>query len=114
MLEIFLAEVGEIRPDDIQQLQYHRGDAGKVTGAKLSLERLRDLPGDDPGRESLRIHFHFAGGKDCVNSQGLQEFQVTVQVSRVIGEVLGRVELFGVDENRDHDDIALPFGLADE
>ena len=82
--------------------------------AELSLERIRHLTRHNHRGKPTGVHVLFAWRENCVNSKGLDTFQVLAEVSGIGGQIFGGVELFGVDENRDDDDIALAFGLADE
>ena len=57
LLRVLLAEVGDVRPDHVEQLRDDGADAGEVAGASFgSFEDVGQAVDADGGREALGVH----------------------------------------------------------
>ena len=54
LLRVLLAEVGRVRPDDVEELAADRGDGPEVPRPELALEHRAQLGHVDPGLEARR------------------------------------------------------------
>ncbi len=112
---VFLAEEGEIRLDDVEELGDDGGDAAEVRGAGAAVEAGADFGDVDPGAAgAVGVHVGGGGGEEEVHAFGLEEPAVGFPGAGVFGQIFVRGELGGVDEEGDGDEIALCFGGADQ
>jgi hypothetical protein len=114
LLRVLLAEVGPVRPDDVEELEADRRHSAEVPGTGAPFQLIREAFDLHPGPEALRIHL--LGGRDeqVVDPRGLRERGVGLFVARVALEVLPLPELGRVDEDRGDDDVVLPPGGLEE
>src|SRR5581483_4216244 len=96
---IFLAEKGEVRLDDVEQLCDHCGHATKMSRPRPPAQALAQPFHDDPGNGSGRIHFLNRWSEYQVNFFPLQHRAVALERARILGEVFGRPKLRGVYED---------------
>ena len=115
LLRVLLAEERHVGPDHVQQLGHDGGDAVEVAhAAVLALERLGQAAHVDRRREARRIDLVERGREEQVGAGLGRQRGVALLVARVGGQVAGLVELRGVDEERDDDDVARRARVADE
>ncbi len=107
LLRVLLAEVGDLRRHDVEQLRHHGRHTFEVTGALLALESLAHASHDDARRKPRRIDLVGRRCEEQVDARLLRERGVARLVSWISGEVLGRAELQRVHERRHDDQIAL-------
>jgi hypothetical protein len=109
LLGVFLPEKGQVRLDDMEELEDNRGDSFEVAGPRAAAEFVLQNGNLDGGLVSFGIHLLGTGNKKIIDGLSLQEPRVPVEVPRIPVEVLSRPELEGVDENADHSHVsALP------
>ena len=108
LLVILLAEDCDVRVDDHEELQDDGRDAAKVTGTMRAAERLREPLHRDRRLRPVRVDVVRIGREEHVDTRGGEERAVMFQVARIAREVVGAVELRGVDEDRGHDEIGVP------
>ena len=106
LLVVLLAEERDVRADDVEQLRddgQHPGEVARAAprpparrpsgpGSTVASWRPRGYMSSTPGREHQ------------LDALVAADLQVRLQRARVAGEVLGRAELQGVDEDRHRDD----------
>jgi hypothetical protein len=114
LLRVLLAEVGEVRADDVEENRQDGGDAAKVAGTRCAFELLGEAFDFDVGGKVFRVNFFGRRGEDVVHVVIGESHRVFRQIARVAREVFLRPELFGVDEDRDDHDIAHAPRLAHE
>ncbi len=71
LLGVLLAEVGVVRPDQVEQDGDDRRDAIEMAGPRGALERPGDRTDRDDGVEAGRIDLRRVGGEDDVDALGL-------------------------------------------
>ena len=113
LLRVLLAEVGAARPDDVEELEAHGGDAAEVAGTGAPSSGFEAPPppprsGTPAGRArpatartGSRLLSASACGASCARRAGS-------------GEILPRAELRRVDEEAHHHEVVLGARGADE
>ena len=112
LLGVLLAEVGAIRPDDVEELQADRGHAAEMPRPELAFQLAAELSDVDPGSVAVRVHLLGRGREEDVDAGLLGELRIALLVARIAVEVLAGRELGRVhEEARDDDVILCPRGL---
>ncbi len=102
LLEVLLAEEGQLRARQGEELGDHRAHAAEMAGAARAAERLGERARLDPGLEAGRIELlGRARGEDEARAGLLALLEIAVEVARVAGEILAGPELGRVDEDGD-------------
>ena len=112
LLRVLLAEVRDIRPHDVEQLQAHGRDAAEVIGTVCALgaRALRI----DPGVEAGRIELFHRRRKQDVDARFPCDVRIACLVARIAVEVVVRAELRGVHEERHDGDVAFRTRCAEQ
>ena len=104
LLVILLAKAGHIRLYQIEQLGDDGTDTTEVTRTQRPLQQIGETRHLDEGlaRQPLRIHDLRGRGEHHIDTGRFQRSAILLQSARVVGEILGLVELHRVDEDADH------------
>src|SRR5207248_6172916 len=81
LLRVLLAEVGTLRPDEVEQLQADGGDAAEVAGPGRALGS--GLAGIDPGGEARWVELLGRRREHDVDSFRRRDLEVALLVTRV-------------------------------
>lgn len=114
LLGIFLAEDGEVRADDVEELADDGGDTAKEDGAGDAAEGRHHVVEVKPGLVAGGIHHGVVGGEDDVATDVFKHVEVALHVAGVGGEVFVRGELGGVDVDAGHEGVGPLPGDAHE
>ena len=114
LLEVFLAEDGDVGLDDVEEFGNDGADAAEVGGALGAFEGLGEEGFLDPSGVILRVEVGGVGEEDGVGAFGLAEGEVVLLAAGVGVVILVGGELGGVDEDGDDDAVAALLGQADE
>src|SRR6185369_5298985 len=95
-------------------LEHDRGHSAEMAGPALAFERHGDRPDVHVGLEPGGIDLLDGGGEEEVAAGPGEKVLVAVEVPRVAGQVLGRSELFRVDEDARRDVTVLASRALDE
>ena len=106
LLGVLAAEVGDVRPDDREELQAGRCDAPKMARAGLALEPECRALRLDPGREPVGIELGRRRGEEQVDAGRRRPLLVGCEIARVGGEVARVGELRRVEEQARDDEVA--------
>ena len=96
-----LTKDGDVGLDETEQATNNRGDSVKVTWAEFALKHIGQTHDRYIGGEALRVDFLGLGHIDRVDTEWGQLLCVLDFGARIIGQILGVVELFGVHKDRD-------------
>ena len=114
LLEVLLAEIGACGAAPREELAHNLRHAVEVARAHGALHDFGHRAEVEPAGVGLGIYL-FGSGDECVVDAGrLEECGVGVFGARVGAEVVGVVELRGVDEDAHHNDIVLGTGAVDQ
>ncbi len=114
LLRVLLAEDGDIRAGEIEQLQADRADAAEMDGAGKTAKRLRQRCFRYPCGEVRSVHVRRRGIEDGVHAAFAAEPFVPFEIARIFVKVFVGAELRGIDENGDDDLVRLRFGDVHE
>ena len=114
LLEVLLAEVGRVGCGDIEHLDDDGGHSFEMVRSVLSFEDLAESSDVDGGLSVGWVDGVFVGREDEVDVECAAGCQVVLESSGVELEVVGVVELWGIDEQRDHDESTIGHGLLDQ
>ena len=114
LLGVFLAEIGAVWPDYVEELGDDGGDADEVAGSRGAFVEVGDGAWVDLGGGAGVVHPLGGGGEDEAHPCGFEHGEVAVQVSGVGGEVLALAELGRVDEYGGGYGVVLCGGAFDE
>ena len=104
LLSVFLAEGGDVRPDDLEELGDDGRHPAEVPGAARPLEAVGEPRHLDERARPLRVDLLGLGGEDDVHPFLREHLDVAGEVARVACQVFVRPELRGIDEDRhDHE-----------
>ena len=84
----------------------------KWPGTRAAAKFVAQAFDRDVGDGARGIHFFHAGSKNQVHAVLLQQFAIAIKVARILGQVFVGAELERIDEDRNHDQIALRLGRA--
>src|SRR6185503_8575474 len=107
-------EIGIMRLNCVEQLCNDRCHAFKMTWSHCTFKRICHLLHLDPGLIPLWIHALSRGHPNQVCAERLDQFQVAVQVARILREVLTGTELSRVDKDGDNHMLTFVSGAANE
>ena len=114
LLEVLLAEEGQVRLDHVEELGHHRGHAPEMPGPELAAEGFPGPSGIHVGAEARGVDFREFRQEEDVDAHAQAEVLVALQVLGVLGQILGGAELGGVHEDGDHCPAAAGGALAYE
>ena len=114
LLEVFLAEVAAIWLSELEEAAYHNGNAGEVAWTARSFHHLFYLAEVIDGGYGFGVHLLDRGGEGYVGAGFLEQGEVVLDGAGILLEVFLVVELYGVDEDADYDDVVLLAGTLDE
>jgi hypothetical protein len=115
LLEILLAEDGEIGPDLREQFADHGGDAAEEMRPEAILQTRDSRPfGEDLRGEAVRVHGLDPGIPDQIDILGGKPGDIGLPGARVGTEILRWRELGGVDEDRDDHLLGAAFGQPNQ
>ncbi len=106
LLKILVAEQGQIRLHDVEQLGHYRGYAVEVAGAACPAKRQRQVTDPDGSLKPGRIHLCCRRGEDNIHTALSGNGAVPFQVAGVALKVLGGTELDRVDKDGEYQDVA--------
>ena len=101
LLVVFLAEEGQVRLDDVEELGHHRGHTAEVSRAGGPAEVLGHVVHLDGCLKTVGVHLPGRGVKANIHTDVLDEREVPLHITRILCIVLARPELRGVDEDAD-------------
>lgn len=114
LLKILFTEISALGIGDLEQFRYDRQHAGEMTGpvgaAEFAAEFafLNRIPG------AVGIHLGDAWSKNDIDAGLSHEREIGIERARVFLEIVGFVELRGIDEDRgEHDDVFPSGGLKE-
>src|SRR5688572_18034999 len=107
LLRVLFAEVCDVRPDDLEQLQDDGRDAPEMSGPVSTAAMLGERAGVNRARRRTGVHLPSRWGEDDVNAKRLAEREIGVDRPRIPFEVVGTIELKRIDENAHHDASAI-------
>src|SRR5262249_9667760 len=106
LLKVFLPEHGEIRSDDVEELQDDGSHAPKMSRPAFTFQCLRDAWHLDVGLEcSRRVNRKSGRSKDRTCATLCTPRVVGFRCPGVASEILLGSELGGIDEDRNHDEV---------
>jgi hypothetical protein len=111
---VFLAEEGAVGGEDVEELGDDGSDAAEVVRARGAVEAAADVRDVDEGLGAGRVHLVGGGGEEEIDAFVAQKLAVFGEGAGIAGEVFGRGELGGVDEDGGGDAVAAGTGGADE
>ena len=79
LLIVFLTEEGDVGRTHIEELEHHRGHAGKMARPDHSFEPRRDVPDLDASGMPRRIHFFVSGREHKVGTVFGQQLEIGVE-----------------------------------
>ena len=114
LLEILLAEQGDIRPDGQQKLRDDGRDALEVPGPSLPLPAIRHAAHAHGRGEPLRVNISEPRKPHQIASGSLKQAQILGFPPRVTVQVFARAELHRIDENARRDLVRTVLRLCDQ
>ncbi len=114
LLEVFFAEVGPVGADYVEQAAYDLGHAVEVAGTHCSFHDLGYGAEVEDACVGLGVYFFDGGDEGVVDACVGEAPAVGFFGTRVGAQVVGVVELCGVDEYAYDDDVVFATGAVDE
>ena len=108
LLHVLFAEIGAVRPDDVEQFQNNRCHSAEMPRPEFAAEVFahpRDLR---EGQRRERVHFVRRWIENDVRTLPPANLHVLFQCSRISRVVLIGTELKRIDKNTDDDNAAFP------
>src|SRR6516225_4296303 len=102
LLCILLAEIGDIRSDDMKQLENHRRHPAKMPGPRGSLERVLEFVDLDIGPKSGGVDDGSFRAENQINSRLAANREILLQVARVTRKIFLRSKLGRIHKNGNH------------
>src|ERR1019366_6552014 len=96
-----LAEHGDARTDDVEELRHDGRDAVEMAGAAATAQGLGDVADVDSRVLSRFVELGRLRGEDGVHAERREASEVAGEVARVSRQILAGPELRRVDEDRD-------------
>ena len=112
LLEVFLAEVGAVGLCKVEEAAHYDGDAGEMAGAAGAFHHLLEGSEVVDGVDGFGVHLFDGRHEGDVGSGGRELFEVGIDGAGVFGKVFVVVELYGVDEDADDDEVVLLAGFG--
>ena len=114
MLGVLLAEVGQVRLDDVKELGDDGADAAEMLRSGLAAEVVGQFVDVNPGELGLGVHLLDRGDEEKVDAQVVAGLSVGIECAWVGLKVFIGAKLGGVDEDADDGAGALSLGGFDE
>jgi hypothetical protein len=114
LLGVLPAEVSHVRPDDVDELEDHRGHPAEVTGAGGPAEHVLEALHLHKRAKPGGVHHGAVRGEHQVHPFPGANLQVRFPGPGVAAEILVRAELGRVHKNGDHHEPGLRARGADQ
>jgi len=103
LLRIFLAEISDVRPNDVEQLADDGGHAAEMARPARAFEQVLQAANGNRGSEARWVDRGGRGMEHQIGMLALAKPNVGIERPRIALEVLVGPELEGIDEDRDDD-----------
>ncbi len=114
LLQVLLAEEGQVRLHQVEQLGDHRGHPAEMARTEPPAQGVAHGPHFDGRAEAGGIDLRRLGNEQDGHPQAQAQVLVPLQVPGIPGQVLPGAELGGVHEHRNHRGVAPGRALADQ
>ena len=114
LLKILLPKVGEVGLHQIEQFQHNGGDAAEMAGPRGAFEGRGELARLDKGVESRRVDVLLTRSKNPIDVESAEGLGVFLEVARIAGKILARIELCGINKDGNQHGVTLLLGPANK
>ena len=114
LLKILLSKVSDIGLYKVEQLQNNGGDPAEMAGPGTAFKIAGEFARFDKGVKSRPVYLLLSGSKSRLHVQVAEYADVLLKVARVLGEIIRRAKLGGINKDGYQNGIALLLGTANQ